>query len=134
MKFILGLWLAFLGPLASVSCFADPVAVPTDLNGVAGLIPTFLAAWQNKNWLLIGALVSLVLTFIIKTYVLPKIGIGNASLPWISIVIGILAGVGGAVAGGAPLGAAALAIFSGPLASSLWAMLFQFLVPKAPVA
>jgi hypothetical protein len=128
------LYLALFAPLFAWAQAA--VDVPTDLNGVAAFIPALLQAIKSGNWLLFGAFVSLILTYALRTYVLPKMGVGSGALPWISLVIGAVAGIGGAVAGGATLGAAAMAALSGPLASTLWDMVFQYFLPKpvpAPV-
>lgn len=106
-----------------------PVPEPDSLEKAIGFIPTIIEAAKSSNWLLFGGLVALVLTFVVKKYVLPKVNLGTGVLPWVSIVLGLLAGVGGAVAAGAKLEAALLAVLSGPLASTIWETIVQYFVP-----
>lgn len=108
----------------------SPVAEPKDWGDVAEFFPAMIQAVKSGNWLLFGALVSLILTFAVKQFVLPKLGVGNGILPILSVVLGAVAGVGGAVASGASLGAAALAVLSGPLASTLWDAIVKYFFPK----
>ena len=139
MKILLASLFCFMGLTATTfAVHADEIAAattsvvaePGDLEQAIGMLPTIIEAAKNSNWLLFGALVSLILTFVVKKYVLPKAGLGNGVLPWVSILLGLLAGVGGAVAAGAKIEAALLAVLSGPVASSLWEMIVQYFVKK----
>lgn len=97
---------------------ADPI--PSDLNVVVGFIPVLMAAWKNGQWLLVGAVLSLILTFAFRKFLMPSLKLGSGVLPLVSAGLGVVAGVGAAIVGGAELMPAVLAVFSGPLASTLW--------------
>lgn len=118
--------LAFALPM---TVFAQ-VTEPVDVSGIVGILPAILNAFKNGQYLLAGALVSLILTFVIKTFVLPKVKLGNGVLPIVSALIGCLAGVSIAVANGAEPLAATLAVFSGPVASTLWDSIVKYFFPK----
>lgn len=111
-----------------------PAAVqePVNLNDVAQLIPTLVGFAKNGQWLLFGALLSMVMTFMIRQFVLPKISLGAGVLPLVSGVLGVLSGVGGAVYMGATPIAALLAVMSGPAGSWLWSALAKHFFPAAP--
>ena len=118
----------FLTACASLPALAQ-VAAPAD-GDIVGYIPAIWLAIQQGNWLLAGAGVTLILTLLVKKFLLPKIGVGNGVLPIVSAVLGIVSGVGMAILGGAPLGAAAAAVFSGPLASMLWDAVVKYFFKK----
>jgi hypothetical protein len=122
--------LAIFGALFMTACAALPAlaqAVDPDPLSYIGVI---WAAIQSGQYLAAGAGVTLILVLLIKKYLLPKLGLGSGILPVVSIVLGIVSGVGMAIMGGAPLGAAIAAAFSGPVASSLWDALIKYFFKK----
>jgi hypothetical protein len=127
MKAVTFLILFILFPFIA---FAQVVA-PVDLSSAASFLPAILAFFKSGNYLAAGAMISLILTWAIKTYVLPKINLGTGVLPLVAAVIGVLGGVGLAVANGGTLAAASMAVLSGPLATALWEGILQYFVPSA---
>ena len=119
--------LLFLFPIFA---WAQEALPPESIEEVVSFIPALMAAIKSSNWLAVGAIVTVILCFLIKKYLLPKIGLASGVMPLVSIVVGILAGVGMAVIGGASPQAAAMAALSGPLASSLWDALIKYFFKK----
>ena len=115
--------LAFAEEMVNV---VPAVVEPNSVPDALGVVPVLVEAYRNGNYLLAGALISLVLTFVIRAFVLPKLKLGHGVLPLLSALIGMISGVGLAIANGAPLEAAAMAILSGPLASSFWDSLLKY--------
>lgn len=109
------------------TCLAFAQAEPSTIEGAVGLLPAIYAAVKSGNYLLAGASLTLVLVFVVRQYLLPKLSVSASALPVISIVIGILSGAAVSVVGGATLSQAALAMLSGPLASSLWSTAIKYL-------
>ena len=135
-KFLLTIWapLAFL-VMFTMTALAQ-VAEPVQVDQAVGLLPQILADITGQKYLLAGALITLVLVFIIKQYALPKLNLSTAVLPLASAVIGVISGYAVSIAGGATAGQAAVALLSGPAASALWDVLLKYLfpVPAAPAA
>jgi hypothetical protein len=111
------------------------IVEPEKIDQVLGFLPAIVEAFKSGHYLMAGALVSLVVTFGIRQYVLPKLKVADGLLPLISAVVGMIAGVSLAVANQAPIGEAAMAVMSGPLASTLWsgALKYFFKKPISPV-
>lgn len=106
------------------------IDAPQSIEQAAAFLPTLILLAKNGQWLLFGALLTLVLVFLIRQYVLPSFGLKNPKvLPLVSALLGVLVGVGVAVLGGAKPEAALLASLSGPVASSLWGAIVKYFVP-----
>jgi hypothetical protein len=119
--------------LFPMSLWAEGNAVvlePESLEEALRFIPVILEALSSGNYLVMGAAISLVLTFLVRRFVLPKMGLGNGFLPVVAALLGMLAGVGGAILGGADMQSAVLAVMSGPLASVLWDSFFKYFFKK----
>lgn len=127
LKFTLFVLLSFLG----FAAFAEAVLPPESVEQAIGFLPILIEAFKNSNWLAFGAGVSLILTFIAKQYVLPKLNLGNGLLPLVSAGVGVIAGVGGAVLAGSTVEAALLAVLSGPLASTIWDAVAKYFFAKS---
>lgn len=106
------------------------VAEPGSPADVAAFLPALIQAAKQGNWLLVGAIVALILTFLTRKLLLPKLKLGHGALPLISAVIGVVAGVGIAIVGGANLNEASFAVLSGPLASTLWDAAVKYFFKK----
>ena len=133
MKAIYGIYAMFAALFFTVIAWAQevvPVPVPETLDQALGFISGLIVAAQSSNWLAFGAGCAMILTFAVKTYVLPKIGLGNGVLPWVSLLLGAVTGYGGAILAGASHEAAMMALLSGPVASMLWAAIAQYIFPK----
>lgn len=114
----------------AVVSLAPKIAEPVEVQDAVGFLPAILSAVKNGQYLLGGALVTMVLVFLAKRFVLPKARLGTGVLPILSAFLGILSGVGLAIANGAPMEAAALAVLSGPLASQLWDSIVKYFFKK----
>jgi branched-subunit amino acid transport protein AzlD len=133
--------LMFLAPVALFSflvCFClsafAQAAEPGSVDQAVGLLPQILANISQGKYLLAGALITLVIVFIVKQYVLPKVNLSTGALPLISLVVGALSAVALGISGGATPAQAALALLSGPTASALWDIVIKFMVPKKAAA
>lgn len=107
-----------------------PIAAPVDANSAVQLFSVLANFAHNGQYLLMGGVITLILCFILNQYILPKLNLGGAIVPLISPIIGILSGVGLALANGASPLAAALAVMSGPLAGHAYESIFQYFVAK----
>ena len=105
---------------------------PGSLQDVAQLLPLLLEFGKSGKWLLFGAALTMVLVFVLRQYVLPKLGLTTKVLPLVSAVLGALVGVAGPLLMGADPKAALLAVLSGPVASTLWQAVFKYFMPEAP--
>lgn len=102
------------------------VTEPTTLEQAVGYLPTLIELAKNGKWLLFGALLTVVLTFFIRQWVLPKAGLNVRVLPLVSAALGALVGFCIAyLAGAAPL-EAALATLSGPVGSLFWDAVLKY--------
>lgn len=113
-------------------CFSAlaQVTEPTSVDQAVGFLPQIISAFGQGKALLGCALLVLVLVFAVKQYVLPKVNVGTNVLPWLSVGLGILSALAVGVSGGATPGQAALALLSGPAASSLWDLILKHLMPQ----
>lgn len=112
-------------PLSEV---VDPI--PTEIGKVVGFFPVLIAAWKSGQWLMVGAVLSLMLTFAFRKFLLPSLKLGSGVLPLVSAALGVIAGVGAAIIGGADMASASMAVLSGPLASTLWDSLVKYFFKK----
>jgi hypothetical protein len=124
--------LSMISTLFLTGCMALPALaqIVPPIEDPVGYLPALWLAIQNGQWLVVGAIVTLILVLLFKKLVLPKIGLGTGILPIVSAIIGVVTGVGLAIMGGAPLAAAAAAVFSGPLAGLLWDALVKYFFKK----
>lgn len=110
--------------------FAAEVLPPESAEQVIGLIPTLIELFKNGSYLAFAAGVVMILTFIIKKYVLPKFGLGKGWLPIVAIIIGVLGSWAASVFGGASPLESILAVFSGPTAIALWDAIAKYFFKK----
>lgn len=116
------------------SVFAQAVSEPASVDQAVGFIPQIISLFGQGKALLACALIVLVLVFAVKQYVLPKVNLSTNVLPWVSVLLGVLSALAVGVSGGATPGQAALALLSGPAASSLWDLILKHLVPQPKAA
>ena len=133
MKYItlvLGFFMTmFMGCLA-IAQEVKEIAMPEELSDIGGIMDVIAEGIKNSNSLLYGAGITLILVLLIKKYVMPKLSIGNGTLPFISIGVGIIAGLSLAIVNGGTIMEASLAIMSGPLASTLWDAVAKYFFKK----
>jgi len=128
------LYLSFAFVIAFCFSALAQVAEPTSVDQAVGFIPQIISAFGAGKALLACALIVLVLVFAVKQYVLPKVNLSTNILPWVSVLLGVLSALAVGISGGATPGQAALALLSGPAASSLWDLILKHLVPQKPAA
>ena len=121
--------LAFLG----LAAFAQ-ITQPETVEKAVGLLPMIYEAFKSGQTLMAAALATLVIVFILRQYVLPKLNLSAAVLPLVSIVVGMLSALAISVASGSTLQAAAMALLAGPLASSLWSVLIKYFFDPTKLA
>lgn len=113
------------------------VQEPQDIAQAVAYLPALIDFARKGNWLLFGSLLTILLTFAIRQWVLPKAGLNVRILPIVSGVLGALVGVGSAILGGAAPEAAAIAVLSGPVGSILWDAVLKYVfnaIAPAPAA
>lgn len=121
--------LAFLG----IAAFAQ-ITEPATVEKAVGLLPMIYEAVKSGQTLMAAALATLVIVFILRQYVLPKLSLSAQVLPLVSIVVGMLSALAISVASGASLQAAAMGLMAGPLASSLWSVLIKYFFDPSKLA
>lgn len=109
--------------------FAEP-SVPTDPNSAVTLVQAILSLFHNGQYLAMGGGITLLVCFGVNQYVLPKMGLGSALVPWIGTVVGLLSGAGIALMSGATLQQSMMALLAGPMATHLYEMIFQWFIAK----
>jgi hypothetical protein len=121
--------LAFLG----LAAFAQ-ITQPETVEKAVGLLPMIYEAFKSGQTLMAAALLTLVIVFVVRQYVLPKLNVSAALLPLVSLIVGALSALAISVASGATLQAAAMALMAGPLASSLWSVLIKYFFDPTKLA
>jgi hypothetical protein len=104
-------------------------SVPTqDANSLIAQFFSLLAA--GKVTAAVGVLVVL-LTFLFRKYFVDTNKVGSGALPWLSVALGAIFGIGSnLILGASPLAAAEAILFAGPMASTLWSGLLKLVVKK----
>jgi len=64
---------------------------PVDHGDIVQLLPVLISAFQQGHWLIFGAGLVMSLTWTVKHYVLPKLGLKDAVLPIVALILGLLA-------------------------------------------
>ena len=121
--------LAFLG----LAAFAQ-ITEPATVEKAVSLLPMIYEAFKSGQTLMAAALLTLVIVFVVRQYVLPKLNVSAALLPLVSLIVGALSALAISVASGATLQAAAMALMAGPLASSLWSVLIKYFFDPTKLA
>lgn len=102
------------------------VKEPASLEEAVQYLPVLIELATNGQWLFFGALLAVVLTFLIRQFVLPKLGLNTRVLPLVSAILGgASAWCIAYLAGATPL-AAALTLLSGPVGSLLWDAVLKY--------
>jgi hypothetical protein len=105
---------------------------PQSLDQVVSLIAPIITFVKNGQYLMAGAAVTLVLVFLFKTFILPRIALTTQILPLLSAVLGLFAGLSISILAGATPLQAMIAMGSGPAASLLWDSILKFFLTKKP--
>ena len=110
--------------------FAQDIVQPEHIEDALQFLPVLMNAIKTSNWLLAGSLVSLIVTFTVRKYLLKRMKLKTGVLPIVSSVVGCFAGVSLAIINGADIHSASLAVLSGPLASTLWDSIIKYFFNK----
>jgi hypothetical protein len=101
------------------------IVPPIDsVDQAVGLLPAIMAYVAAGKWLLVAGGGVMIATVLFRQFVLPKLNLSTNVLPYVSMILSALAGIGSYVYGGVDAKSAAVQILiSGPLAGQLWNML-----------
>jgi hypothetical protein len=73
----------------------------------------------------------LILVFLFRKYLLPRLGLGNGILPYLAIILSAVIGLLGSILGGMePSSAAQVILFSGPGAIAFWDAMIKLVTKK----
>lgn len=114
----------------AVVSIAPKFSEPDGFVEAVKLLPVIMNFVKNGQFLAAGGAVTLVLVYLIKRYVLPRTKLNTGVLPLVSAALGVFVGVGIALASGAGMVPAMLAVMAGPAASVFWDSLAKFFFPK----
>jgi hypothetical protein len=106
------------------------VTQPETVEEAVGLFQPLWDAIGNGQYLAAGAVITMIIVFAFRKWLMPKLNLGSGVLPIVSAFVGILSGAAVSVAGGADAGQAAMAVLSGPMAGMLWDSLFKYFFKK----
>lgn len=132
--FVLTMFLCLLAvPVIAQVASPSPAAIvaPVSADSAISMIGTVLSLVHNGGYLAAAGVLTLIICWALNVYVLPKLSLGPALVPILSSVIGALSGLGLALANGANLQQATLALMAGPLATHLYEGAAQYVLPAA---
>lgn len=128
---VIVLLVALVG-IFSRTAFGDGVLPPENIDQALKLLPMLLEMVQMKNWGMVAALAIMLVTYLFRMYILPKLAINDRALPLVSGGMGVLLAVAVSLAAGQPWGAAiASGVFIGAAASGFWSAVFKYVLPVA---
>lgn len=104
----------------------EPGSLPEAFNLLAPIIELI----GNGKYLAGGAGITLILVYLFRAYVMPKLKVGPGALPLIAAGLGVVVGLAASLFGGAKLEEATLAVLSGPAAMALWSAVIKYFLPK----
>jgi hypothetical protein len=107
---------------------APQVTNPQTVDEALTMLNVIVKLFQEGQYLLAGAALTLVLVFIFRRFFMHKLS--TKALPLISIVTGLVTGISLAILSGASPTQALLASLSGSVASSLWDAGLKYFVPE----
>ncbi|SRR5574343_595885 len=117
--------LMLLFPFAALA--QDVVAEPN----VPSLLGSVLKNIATGQYVMAASALVLILVYLFRKFVLPKLSLGNGVLPYITIALGALVGIlSNIVAGVGPAEAANIILISGPGAAMLWDSVFKLMAKK----
>lgn len=102
--------------------------VPEDYNEAVATVSALVKAIQSKNWPVVAGLILMLLVFIANKFGL-KDKVGAKAIPWVSLVIGVFATSGMALASGVAVTEALIQGLSAGLAAvGSWETLFKHIL------
>jgi protein-S-isoprenylcysteine O-methyltransferase Ste14 len=108
---------------AAMVVFAQ-VTPPDTLQDAIGLMPALMQAVIGGKWLLAVGGLLMVVTVVVRQYAIPKWNLSSKVLPWVTLGLSLIAGVGAYLFGGLDAKAAAIQMLvAGGLASQMWSLL-----------
>lgn len=116
---------------AQTSPVASPSASPVVQQDINPLVDQIFSNIASGKWVMAASAFVLLLVYLFRRYLQPKLNLGSGILPWISIVLGVLVGVASGTLGGLPVAEAIkIAILSGPSASTIWSAILKNILHK----
>lgn len=106
------------------------VLEPGSVDQALGVGALMIQFFQEGKILAAAAMLTLVLVFVFRQFIMPKLKLASGVLPLVSAVTGVIAGAAIALASGARPAEAMLALMAGPAASTFWDALAKYLIPK----
>jgi hypothetical protein len=119
---------------ASVNLIAQVPGEPGSVGDAFTMLPTILALFKSGKSLMAAAGIVLILVYLIRQYVLPKLNLSTKALPLVAALLGLVTGPLVAIWLGGSAQEALLAALSGPVASTIWQALLKYFMPDAPPA
>ncbi len=120
MIIFLGLFVMSIGAMA----FAQ-VAEPQNLDQAVAYMPVLMKYIHSGSVLGISAVVVLLLSYVLKAYVIPRVGLNKGAIPVISMALGVLVGPAIAIISGASPEQAVQSLAAGP-----WAVFMHEAIAK----
>ena len=102
--------------------------VPEDYNEAVETVSALVKAIQSKNWPVVAGLILMILVFVANKFGL-KDKVGAKAIPWVSLIIGVFATSGMALASGVAVTEALIQGLSAGLAAvGSWETLFKHIL------
>ena len=106
----------------------EKAEVPEDYNQAVETVSALVKAIQSKNWPVVAGLILMLLVFVANKFGL-KDKVGAKAIPWVSLVIGVFATSGMALASGVAVTEALIQGLSAGLAAvGSWETLFKHIL------
>lgn len=110
----------------------EKAELPEDYNEAVETVSALVKAIQSKNWPVVAGLILMLLVFIANKFGL-KDKVGAKAIPWVSLVIGVFATSGMALASGVAVTEAIIqGLGAGLAAVGSWETLFKHILGSAP--
>lgn len=120
----------------AANALAQVIAEPISIDDSVELLPVIVVAFQNGSYLAAGAMITMILIFLLKRFglkylnkVLP-VQVKEAWIPLITLGLGAVIGPLLAIANGASVAEAILSVAAGPGAASMYSIGGKFFLPK----
>lgn len=98
---------------------------------IPSLLGSVLKSIMTGQYVAGASALILILVYLFRKIALPKLGLGNGVLPYVTIGLGALVGILSNIVAGLPPGEAAnIILVSGPGAALLWDSVFKLFVKK----
>jgi len=93
---------------------------PIDHGDIVALLPVLLEAFKSGHWIVFGAGLVMSLTWAVKHYVLPKLGLKDAVLPIVALLLGLLGAASAELVAGKGFDAAVYILIGGLVSPAVY--------------